>query len=233
MSIGAAAQRVYWGVAAACFAAALAMVAWYVPADAAQGQVQKIFYLHFPVAISALAACAVVFVAGLGYLTSRDPRWDDLGAAAAKVSVLLCSVVLLTGMIWARSAWGAWWTWSPRLTFSLMLWLLYVVLLVVRASIDSDSRRRTVAAVYGVAAFIDVPLVYVSARLLPDIHPASISLAAAAMKITLATFFAATALLTAGLIGAGCGVERARRLRAAARGADAQPPRPDLARVAR
>ena len=89
---------------------------------------------------------------------------------------VLCSIVLLTGMIWGRGAWGLWWTWSPRLTFSLMLWLLYVVYLIIRNSIESSQRRAVISAVYGVIAFLDVPLVYLSARLMPDIHPASIEL---------------------------------------------------------
>jgi len=221
---------IFWTVAAGCYAAATVAAAWHAPADAAQGPIQKIFYLHFPVAISALLACAAVFAAAVGYLIARDAWWDDLLAAAAKVAVLLCSVVLLTGMIWARSAWNTWWTWSPRLTFSLVLWLLYVVLLVVRASIDSAQRRRLVSAVYGVAAFIDVPLVYVSSRLLPDIHPASISLGAPAMKLALGAFFAAMLLLTGGLIILGRKVEYLRRTAGSAGTGDAQALNPELAR---
>ena len=114
--------------------------------------------------------------------------WDDLAAAAAKVAVLLCSGVLITGMIWGRAAWGQWWTWSPRLTFSLILWLLYAVYLVLRSSIESGQRRAVVAAVYGLTAFLDVPLVWLSARLLPDIHPSSVQLAGP-MKLTLLAWF--------------------------------------------
>jgi heme exporter protein C len=107
--------------------------------------------------------------------------------------------VLLTGMIWGRSAWGQWWTWSPRLTFSLVLWLLYVVYLMIRASIESPQRRGIVAAVYGIVAFLDVPLVYLSVRLMPDIHPVSVQLAPE-MKLTLAVWFVPVLMLGAGLI---------------------------------
>ena len=163
------------------------------------GPVQKVFYLHLPVAINTFLAFAVVFVASIGYLAQRASWWDDLAAAGARAGVQLCSVVLLTGMIWGRSAWGVWWTWSPRLTFSLMLWLLYVVYLIVRSSIESPQRRAVVGAVYGITAFLDVPLVWLSARLIPDIHPSAITLAPA-MKLTLLAWFVPITMFAAGLI---------------------------------
>jgi heme exporter protein C len=122
-----------------------------------------------------------------------------VAAASAVVAVQLCSVVLLTGMFWARGAWGLWWTWSPRLTFSLVLWLLYVVYLMIRMSIESSERRAIIAAVYCLIAFLDVPLVYLSVRLMPDMHPGSIELAGP-MKLTLLAWFVPVLLLTAGLI---------------------------------
>ncbi len=186
------------------------------------GLVQKIFYLHLPVAINTFLACAVVFVASVGYLWHRRQVWDDLAVAAAKVAVLLCSVVLLTGMIWARSAWGRWWTWSPRLTFSLMLWLLYVVYLVIRPSIESRQRRALVSAVYGMVAFLDVPLVYLSVRLMEDIHPTSVGLAVP-VKLTLLLWFVPVTLFTAGVIVGGFRLEE--RLRSRSSRAGAAPPR--------
>ena len=189
----------YWIVTAALFTAAVLMVAFYAPIEATMGPIQKIFYLHLPVAISTFLSCLVAFIASIAYLTQRKPVWDDLAAAAARVSVQLCSVVLLTGMIWGRSAWGQWWTWSPRLTFSLVLWLLYIVYLTVRMSIESPQRRAVVSAVYAILAFLDVPLVWLSVRLMPDIHPTSIELASP-MKHTLGMFFVPVFMLTAGMI---------------------------------
>jgi heme exporter protein C len=174
-------------------------VAWWVPEEQKMGVVQKIFYLHLPVAISTFLACAVSFIASIGYLWQRRQKWDDLAFAAAGVAVVLCTVVLLTGMIWGRCSWGQWWTWSPRLTFSLVLWLLYVVYLMIRPSIPSRSRRALVSAVYGVVIFLDVPLVHLSTRLMPDIHPGAIQLEAP-MKLTLALWFVPVIMLTAGLI---------------------------------
>src|SRR3954451_14946729 len=117
----------YWVGTLVLFAVAVGMVGLYVPTEATMGAVQKIFYLHLPVAICTFLACLVCFVASIGYLAQRTSGWDDLASAAGRVGVQLCSVVLMTGMIWGKSAWGQWWTWSPRLTFSLVLWLLYVV----------------------------------------------------------------------------------------------------------
>jgi heme exporter protein C len=189
----------YWLATFALFGVAIGLVALYAPTEQSMGPIQKIFYLHLPVAISTFLACAVSFGASIAYLAGRDSKWDDLAAASARVAVQLCAVVLLTGMIWGRSAWGVWWTWSPRLTFSLILFLLYVVYLMVRMSIESSQRRAVVAAVYSIIAFLDVPLVYLSARLMPDVHPASIELAAP-MKLTLLAWFPPVLLLTAGLI---------------------------------
>lgn len=202
--------RIYWLATLAATAAALAMVAGYTPDEASMGQIQKIFYLHLPTAICTFLACLSCFVASIGYLAQRKTWWDDLGAASARVAVQLCSVVLITGMIWGRSAWGRWWTWSPRLTFSLVLWLLYVVYLMIRMSVESGQRRAIISAVYAVIAFLDVPLVYLSTRLMVDIHPSSITLAAP-MKLTLAVWFVPVAMLGAGLIVTRFNLNRRRR----------------------
>lgn len=191
----------YWTAVAGGLAGAAALAWWYAPTEATMGVVQKIFYLHLPVAINTLLACGVVFVASLGYLWRRRLWWDDLASAAGKVAVLGASLVLATGMMWGHVAWGVWWTWSPRLTFSLVLWLLYVVYLVTRASVEGAQRRALVAAVYGVLAFLDVPLVYLSAKLMPDIHPASITLAGP-MQLTLAAWGVVVTAALAGLMAA-------------------------------
>jgi heme exporter protein C len=201
----------YWTTTLLTLAAAVALLFTYTPDEATMGPVQKVFYLHLPLAINTFLACLVCFVASIGYLATRDGWWDDLAAAAAKVAVLLCSGVLITGMIWGKSAWGQWWTWSPRLTFSFMLWLLYVVYLLVRSSVESSQRRAVVAAVYGVVAFLDVPLVWLSAKLIPDIHPSSITLAPQ-MKVTLAVWFVPITLIAAGLITARFLLNRQERL---------------------
>ncbi len=202
----------YWALTALLFAAVLAMAIWYAPIEKSMGLPQKIFYAHLPVALNTFVAAFVVFVASIGYLWQRQSWWDDLAAAAGKVTALFCAIVLLTGMTWARSAWGIWWTWSPRLTFSLALLLLYVVYPMVRSSIESPQRRAVVGAVYGVVAFLDVPLVYLSVKLMPDMHPSSITLEPA-MKNTLMAWFVPVTLMLIGLIHASYRLNRAVRAR--------------------
>jgi heme exporter protein C len=196
------ARNAYWTVVVALLASASAIAWFWTPEEATMGPIQKVFYLHVPAGAAALLACVVVFVANIGYLWQRKMAWDDLSVAAARAAAWMCTIVLVTGMIWARGAWGRWWVWSPRLTFSLLLWLLYVVYLVIRPSIESRHSRATVSAVYGIVAFLDVPLVYLSVRLMPDIHPASVELSSA-MKLTLALWFVPVTLLTAGLVVGG------------------------------
>ncbi len=190
---------IYWLVTAMLFTVATAMIFFWTPVEETMGIVQKVFYLHLPVAINTFLACLVCFIASVGYLWQRRQVWDDLAVSSAKVAVLLCGVVLLTGMIWGHSAWGVWWTWSPRLTFSLVLWLLYVAYLVIRPSIESRQRRALVSAVYGIVAFVDVPLVYLSVKLMPDIHPSSITLTTE-MKWTLLVCMIPVTMISVGLV---------------------------------
>ena len=188
----------YWGLTLLILAvgAGLAVAA---PIDPVMGPIQKLLYLHLPVAANTFLAALIVCVAGVGFLGGRRKVWDDLGHAAAAVTVLNGTVLLLTGMFWAKVAWGQWWTWSPRLTFSLILWLLYVTYLLLRARISSPQRRAVVSAVYGIVAFLDVPLLYLSVKLMPDVHPTQSGLTPA-MYAALWTWFAAMTLLSGGLV---------------------------------
>lgn len=201
----------YWMCVVVLLVAALESVDMFSGANKARGTIQTasgdrpappledIFYLHVPSAANALLGALVAFVGGIGYLWQRRMAWDNLSAAAAKATAVLCSIALGTGMYWSHKAWGPWWVWTPRLTLTLMLWLLYVAYLLVRSSIESRQRRAVISAVYAVAAFVDVPLVYFSARLIPEQHPPSVSIDAR-MGITLAYWFATVTLATAGLI---------------------------------
>ncbi len=204
---------IYWLLVLLTLGGATVMLFTYTPVEATMGPIQKLFYLHLPSAISALLGCLLAFIGGIGFLWQRKMKWDALSAAGAKVAALMCTVVLVTGVIWGRVAWGTWWGWTPRLTFSLLLWLLYVVYLIIRPSIESPQTRATVCAVYAIAAFLDVPLVWMSARLIPDpLHPATIGLDPA-MKLTLLVWFVPVTLLTIGLIVAGKNSHRRKRER--------------------
>ncbi|MEI8196298.1 MAG: cytochrome c biogenesis protein [Phycisphaerae bacterium] len=201
---------IYWLVTLLTFVGAIVLVFTWTPVAFAMGanqKIQKIFYFHLPVAINTFLACMTVFIASIGYLSTRKTWWDDLAMAAAKVSVVLCTGVLGTGMLWGHYAWNVWWTWSPRLTFSFMLWMLYVVYVLVRASIESPQRRAVVGAVYGIVAFLDVPLVYLSVKLLPEyepLHPKTTNLTGSisngAMTLTLWLCFIPITLMAVGLV---------------------------------
>ena len=190
---------IYWLLVLLTLGGATVMLFTYTPVEATMGPIQKLFYAHLPSAINAFLGCLLAFIGGVGFLWQQRMKWDALSAAGAKVAALMCTVVLITGVIWGKLAWNAWWTWSPRLTFSLLLWLLYVVYLIIRPSIESPQTRGTVCAVYAIAAFLNVPLVWMSARLMADIHPESVALDPA-MKLTLAVWFVPVTLLSVGLI---------------------------------
>ena len=144
----------------------------YAPEEATLGLAQKIFYIHLPMSWWALVSFFVVFASSVAYLWRRNPAADRLAAAAAEVGVLLGGLALVTGMLWARRSWGVWWTWDPRLTTTLIMWFVYAGYLVLRGLDLPPQRRNTVCAVVGVVAFLDVPLVFMSARIWRSIHPA-------------------------------------------------------------
>src|SRR5437899_6382909 len=148
------------------------MVFVYVPTEAEQGIVQHIFYFHVPCAWVAFASFALVAIAGIFYLWLGQQVWDDLGYAAAETGMVFCTLVLVTGSIWAKPIWGAWWTWDSRLTTTLILWLLYGGYLMLRAMAGDSEQGARFGAVVGIVAAIDVPNVIVSVRLWRTIHPA-------------------------------------------------------------
>jgi heme exporter protein C len=141
------------------------------PDEKTMHAIQRIFYFHVPSAISAFIAFFIVFMANATYLVTRKPKWDWLGVAGAEVGVACCTIVLITGPIWARPVWGIWWTWDARLTSTFILWLLYISYLLLRGLIEDPQRRATLSAIFGVFAFLDVPLVYLSNRLWRTQHP--------------------------------------------------------------
>ncbi|MDR0466313.1 MAG: cytochrome c biogenesis protein [Deltaproteobacteria bacterium] len=157
-------------------ASALALCQWlvfvYAPVERSMGLAQKIFYLHLPLAWWGLASFFVVFAASIAYLRSRKQRWDHLARAAAEVGLMLATLTLITGSVWARHSWGVWWTWDPRLTTALVMCFIYAGYLALRGLDLPQSRKGAICAVVGIAAFLDVPLVFVSARLWRSIHPA-------------------------------------------------------------
>ena len=152
--------------------AAIVMVFDYVPTEVDQGIVQRIFYFHVPCAWVAFAAFGIVAIAGVFYLWLGNSLWDDLGYAAAEVGMVFCTLMLVSGMLWAKPIWGVWWTWDSRLTTTFILWLLYGGYMILRSSSDDSPQVARFAAVIGIVAALDVPIVIVSVRLWRTIHPA-------------------------------------------------------------
>jgi heme exporter protein C len=158
---------------------ALAIGQWfiwsYAPLEETMGVVQKIFYIHMPLAWWSLVSFFVVFAASIRHLLKRDAGSDILAGAAAEIGVLMSGLALISGSIWGRAAWNVWWTWDPRLTTTLIMWFVYAGYLVLRGASGAGmggERRAMVCAVLGIVAFLDVPLVFYSARIWRSVHPA-------------------------------------------------------------
>jgi heme exporter protein C len=150
----------------------LYMVFYYAPTEKYMGHVQRIMYFHVPSALASFVAFGVVFAASVLYLLTRRKLWDRIAVSSAEVGVLFTTLTLITGSLWARPVWNAWWVWDdPRLITSLILWFMYVAYLMIRSSVQGAERRRTFAAVFGIIAFIDVPIVYFSVKWWRTIHP--------------------------------------------------------------
>ncbi len=187
--------------------------------------VRNIIYAHVPSSISALlcfcvllvaaipvlAAAAIqnlrqqrkwrLLVAAISALATRCEKWDRLATATAEVGLVFATVLNLTGMIWSRAEWGLWWTASPRLVSAAVLWFLYVVLLILRSSLPGAPQRRArICAVFAIIAFLDVPMVIVSARFLPDIHRASFEFTSPWQTAAFFASMIATLMLAAVLI---------------------------------
>lgn len=155
--------------------AAIVMVFLLVPSERDQGIVQRIFYFHVNSAWAAFLGFFVAAGASGLFLWRGRLEHDRVAVAAVEVGMLFCTMVLVTGPIWARPIWGAWWTWDPRLTMTVILWTIYAVYLVLRSSAREDPQIARYAAVLAVVGVLDVPLIQVSVRLWRGMHPSVIS----------------------------------------------------------
>ncbi len=142
-----------------------------VPNDKGLGFVQRIFYFHVPQAWVAFLAFFITFLGGIMYLRTRNPRWDAIALSSAEIGVVFTTAALISGSIFARPTWGTWWTWEPRLTTTLILWLIYVAYLMLRKLVDEESQRARIAAVVGIVGFVDVPIVFMSIWWWRTMHP--------------------------------------------------------------
>jgi heme exporter protein C len=151
--------------------AALVMVFLYVPNERVQGVVQRIFYFHLPAAWNTFLGFFIVAGASALYLWQGSRFSDLLAQAAAEVGMVFCTIVLITGSIWARPIWGVWWTWDPRLTMVVVLWTIYAAYLLLRHLAGDTEQIARYAAVLGIVGVLDIPLLHISVRLWRGIHP--------------------------------------------------------------
>lgn len=191
---------------AIALAAGFGMVFFYAPLDADQGFLQKIFYLHVPLAFAALGGFVVAAIWAIMHLRSGDPLHDLRAYVSIHLSVILGAGVLITGSIWAHGSWGRWWVWEePTLVAFLLVFLLYATYYPLRYSIEDRDRQARYASVFAVAAGAFVPLCFAMVRLAePLIHPRTFGSAGPTMPAEMfATFLvclAAMALLWTTLV---------------------------------
>ena len=210
-------------LATAALLGALWMVFFYAPTESTMGIVQRIFYVHVPSAWVAFMAFGIVALCSVGYLWLRDERLDAISVSAAELGVVFTTIVLITGPLWGRIAWGAWWVWEPRLTLTLLLWFIYVGYFVLRGATESVERGKRFAAVLGVVGAVDIPLIHVSVAWFRSQHPQAVVLrpegpqAAPEIVETLLVSLLAFTLLFFSLLMLRYGLERLSQRVAAAR----------------
>lgn len=157
---------------AALFVVWLAMVAR-APIDSMQGVIQKILYVHPPLAFAAYLGFTLTAIGGALFLWRSEESWDRFARSAAEVGVLFCTLMIITGPIWAKGTWGRWWSWDLRLTVTLLLWFVYLAYLLLRSFTEGSERAARFAAVYGIAGLAVIPLNYFAIEMAGgrSIHP--------------------------------------------------------------
>jgi heme exporter protein C len=164
---------ILWAIALLGMAVTIWLAFLYAPTDAVQGEPQRIFYFHVPIAWVGMLAFIVMAVAGVAYLWKKDERWDWVARAAAEIGMVFISLALITGSIWGRTTWGTWWTWDARLTTTLILWFIYIGYLMLRSYMGRTPASARAGAVMAIICVIDVPIIYESVNWWRTLHPAA------------------------------------------------------------
>lgn len=152
-------------------ACAMLMVFLYAPAEATMGDAQRILYLHVSVSWCGLAACLAMGACSAAYVIRRNLVWDYWSQASTEVGCLCFTITLVSGALWAHEAWGVWWTWEPRLTSALVLWLILAGICLARANVDDLASRARIGAVLAVLALCDLPMLIMATRWFRGVHP--------------------------------------------------------------
>ncbi|MBK9168795.1 MAG: cytochrome c biogenesis protein CcsA [Bryobacterales bacterium] len=142
-----------------------------LPDDADQGPVYRIMFFHIPAWFSAGIAVFIALGSSIGYLITKNLKYDAVALATTEAAVAFLTIGLVTGSIWGRISWGIWWTWDARLTSALVCWLLYAGYLVLRTAIEEPSQRARISAVLQIFAFADIPIVWYSIEWFRTQHP--------------------------------------------------------------
>lgn len=165
---------------------ALWLIFIFTPVEAIQGAVQKVFYIHLASIWNAYLGFLIVFVVSILYLRRPSLAKDRIARAWAEIGVIFTTITLISGSVWGKPVWGTYWTWDPRLTSTLLLWLIYVVYLMLPGLIGDPVRGRRYAAIVGIIGFVDVPIVHMSVRWWRTLHPDPIvATAEAALPMTM------------------------------------------------
>jgi len=158
-------------VAAALLARNIYKIFMVLPDEAAQGMIFRILFFHAPMAMTAMLGSFVGLLASVGFLITKNFKYDAIAVSITEVGLAFLAANLVTGSIWGRIIWGIWWTWDARLTSALVCWLLYAGYLMLRHAIEEPTQRATVAAVFNIFAFVDVPIVIFSIKWFRTQHP--------------------------------------------------------------
>ncbi len=189
-------------------AVALWMMFQWVPTEINQGSIQRLLYIHVPVAWVSMAAIVGVAAASILYLRTRALKWDRLALSMAEVGVLFGGVMLVSGMIWAKPVWGVWWTGEAKLTTALILFFIYIAYLMFRAYFPPGDQQMRLSAIIATIGAIDTPIIYYGSILWQEAHPPAVvgpiaddeSAVAAQVGITLLVSVVAFTMLFASLI---------------------------------
>ncbi len=153
---------------------ALYLVFVYVPTEKEMGIVQRIFYLMVPVGWLAMLSFLIVFIGSILYMIKRESKWDILAHSSAEAGIVFITLALIVGSIWTKPVWGVWWTWEPRLTATLVLWMIYLAYFMVRSFATEEYRGARFAAVVGIVGFIDIPIVALATTLWRGTNPGAV-----------------------------------------------------------
>lgn len=153
-------------------AACIVLAFTWAPLVPVLAETTRVLYFHIPTAWVTVVALAWSMLASIQYLRTRDLRFDDHAATAAELGLLFCIAATISGSLWAKAMWGAYWNWDPRETSIFFLLILYVAYLALRGAVEEPAKRARLSAIYSVAAFVAVPfLIFVVPRLYDTLHP--------------------------------------------------------------